>query len=57
MLYCRTHKCARNNSCERYQRGKRFNFQNDDGLWCVNECTEDNCLSETYKLYIKKNQI
>lgn len=57
MLYCRTHKCARNNSCERYKRGKRFNFQNDDGLWYVNEYTEDNCLPETYKLYIKKNQI
>lgn len=37
MLYCRNHNCARKDTCARYQRAKEINFQNNEGLWYVNE--------------------
>lgn len=49
-LFCRNHKCAIKDACERYRRGKDMNFQNDEGLWYVHSCDKSN----KYKHYVWK---
>jgi hypothetical protein len=61
-LYCKSHNCARKDTCLRYRYGKYVNFQSAPCRWYVNERGEefgykdpndnDNCSSaNNYKLY------